>query len=120
MSGLTGSKLETVLDAAQRCLHRHGVRKTTMEDIARAAGMSRPAVYQYVRNRDDAFRRLAAREYQAALVNAEAEAIGDGRWPSGWPGCSPSGSTSWPAATRPGPASCWRSATTWSGRSWPA
>ena len=78
MSGPSGSKLETVLDAAQGCLRRHGVRKTTMEDIARAAGMSRPAVYQYVRNRDDAFRRLAAREYQAALVNAEAEAIGDG------------------------------------------
>ena len=78
MSGPSGSRLEAVLDAAEVCLRRHGVRKTTMEDIARAAGMSRPAVYQYVRNRDDAFRRLAAREYQAALVNAEAEAIGDG------------------------------------------
>ena len=78
MSGPAGSRLEAVLDAANQCLRRHGVRKTTMEDIARAAGMSRPAVYQYVRNRDDAFRRLAAREYTAALVSAEAEAIGDG------------------------------------------
>jgi AcrR family transcriptional regulator len=78
MSGPSGSKLEAVLDAADQCLRRHGVRKTTMEDIARAAGMSRPAVYQYVRNRDDAFRRLAARAYTAALVSAEAEAIGDG------------------------------------------
>jgi TetR/AcrR family transcriptional regulator len=76
MSG--GSRREAVLDAAYQCLLRHGARKTTMEDIARVAGMSRPAVYQYVRNREDAFRRVAARGYAAALVEAEAEALGDG------------------------------------------
>lgn len=67
-----------MLDAAYQCLLRHGVHKTTVEDIARAAGMSRPAVYQYVRNKEDAFARLAARVYDAALAGARAEAAGDG------------------------------------------
>jgi AcrR family transcriptional regulator len=63
-------RLTKVLDAAYACFVRHGVRKTTMEDIAHAAGMSRPAVYQYVRSKDDAYRRLAARVYDAALGEA--------------------------------------------------
>src|SRR5215467_7630578 len=54
-------RLAKVLDAAYGCFVRHGVRKTTMEDIAHAAGISRPAVYQYVRSKDDAYRRLAAK-----------------------------------------------------------
>jgi AcrR family transcriptional regulator len=63
-------QLDRVLDAAYQCFVRHGVRKTTMEDIAVAAGMSRPAVYQYVRSKDDAYRRLAAQLYDAALARA--------------------------------------------------
>jgi TetR/AcrR family transcriptional regulator len=51
--------VDQILDAAYECLNRHGVLKTTMDDIAKAAGMSRPAVYQYVRNKEDVFRRLA-------------------------------------------------------------
>jgi AcrR family transcriptional regulator len=66
---------EKVLDAAYACFVRHGVRKTTMEDIAAAAGMSRPALYQYVRSKDDAYRRLSARVYEGALH--EARAAGD-------------------------------------------
>ncbi|MFE7169752.1 TetR/AcrR family transcriptional regulator [Streptomyces sp. NPDC057616] len=49
-----------------------GVRRSTMDNIAREAGMSRPAVYQYVRNKQDAFRRLAARLLDAALADARA------------------------------------------------
>jgi AcrR family transcriptional regulator len=71
-------RLAKVLDAAYACFVRHGVRKTTMEDIAVAAGMSRPAVYQYVRSKDDAYRRLAARVYAGALQEARGEAAGPG------------------------------------------
>jgi TetR/AcrR family transcriptional regulator len=49
-----------------------------MDDIAAAAEMSRPAVYQYVRNKDDAFRRLATRLFDAALHRASAASTGDG------------------------------------------
>jgi len=36
------ARLERVLDAAYQCFTRHGVRKTTMDDIAAAAGMCPP------------------------------------------------------------------------------
>lgn len=67
-------RLSAILDAAYACFARHGVR-TTMDDIARRAGISRPAVYQYVRNKEDAFRRLAQRLFDQALLRARA-AIG--------------------------------------------
>lgn len=63
-------RLTEVLDATYTCLTLHGVRRTTMDDIAREAGMSRSAVYQYVRNKDDAFRRLAERLHTQALDQA--------------------------------------------------
>lgn len=63
-------RLEEVLDAAYDCLTRYGVRRTTMDDIASTMGVSRSAVYQYVRNKDDAFRRLAERLHTQALERA--------------------------------------------------
>jgi TetR/AcrR family transcriptional regulator len=71
---MSDERLAAVLDATYHCFARHGVRRTTMEDIATAAGMSRPAVYQYVRNKDDAFRRLAERLFATARAAARAAA----------------------------------------------
>jgi AcrR family transcriptional regulator len=65
-----GDRLAKVIDATYACLALHGVRRTTMDDIAQAAGMSRSAVYQYVRNKDDAFRKLAERLHAQALSRA--------------------------------------------------
>ena len=63
-------RLAEVLDAAYTCLTRYGVRRTTMDDIAQEMGVSRSAVYQYVRNKDDAFRRLAGQLHEQALAEA--------------------------------------------------
>src|SRR4051812_38463210 len=41
-----------------------------MDDIAQEAGVSRGAVYQYIRNKEDAFRRLAGRLLDEALASA--------------------------------------------------
>ncbi|MCD0485924.1 TetR/AcrR family transcriptional regulator [Streptacidiphilus sp. ASG 303] len=71
-------KAELVLDAAYACFTRHGVRRTTMDDIARQAGMSRPAVYQHVRNKEDAFRRLASRLLDRSLADARSAAQAPG------------------------------------------
>lgn len=38
---------EEILDAAQASLEAFGVRRTTMSDIARRAGLSRPTVYRH-------------------------------------------------------------------------
>lgn len=70
--------MSRILQAAYTCFTRHGVRRTTMEDIAAAAGMSRPAVYQYVRNKDEAFRHLAASIFDQTLARARAAATAGG------------------------------------------
>lgn len=75
---MSGERLDAILDAAYQCFARHGARRTTMDDIALAAGLSRPAVYQYVRNKDDVFERLCRRMFDAALARARAAAIGPG------------------------------------------
>jgi AcrR family transcriptional regulator len=69
--------IDRILDAAYASFTRHGIRRTTMDDIAAAAGMSRPAVYQYVKNKDDVFLRLANRLFGAALAQATAAATSD-------------------------------------------
>ncbi|MET7443258.1 helix-turn-helix domain-containing protein [Streptomyces sp. NPDC005568] len=65
-------RLHTILQAAYTCFTRHGVRRTTMDDLARQAGMSRPAVYQYVRNKEDAFKRLVQHLLDDALAASRA------------------------------------------------
>ncbi|MCM0679087.1 TetR/AcrR family transcriptional regulator [Micromonospora phytophila] len=71
---MSNERLDVILAAAYECFTRHGVRRTTMDDIAAMAGMSRPAVYQYVRNKDDAYRRLAERLFAGTLAEARASA----------------------------------------------
>ncbi|MGW4772139.1 TetR/AcrR family transcriptional regulator [Nocardia sp. NPDC004278] len=67
-------RLAEVLDATYACLTRYGVRRTTVDDIAATMGVSRSAVYQYVRSKDDAVRRLAERLHTRALARAETAA----------------------------------------------
>ncbi|PRY39905.1 TetR/AcrR family transcriptional regulator [Umezawaea tangerina] len=74
---MSTTRLDEVLDATYYCLARFGVKRTTMDDIAQAAGMSRSAVYQYVRNKDDAVRRLAMRLHDTATDKAVAAAAAD-------------------------------------------
>jgi AcrR family transcriptional regulator len=62
----TDSRQISILQAATRAFATYGYRKTSMNDIADAAGMSRPAVYQYFRNKDDIFRRLVQFYYDRA------------------------------------------------------
>ena len=61
---------ERLLDSAEACVERFGPSKTSMEDVARAAGVSRATVYRYFDNRDDVLGAVASR--QAAEVAAEA------------------------------------------------
>ena len=60
-------KLEPALDATERCLARHGVRRTTMSDIAREMGVSRPTLYKHLTSVEEAIAMVAARQLYVIL-----------------------------------------------------
>lgn len=60
---------QQMLDAAVTAFGRHGYRSASMDDIAEAAGVSKPLVYQYLRSKDDLFTSCIERE-AAALTKA--------------------------------------------------
>lgn len=59
-------RLEPILDAAFRAFSVYGYRRTSMDDIAKGAGMSRSALYLHFRNKEDIFRSLAVRYFEEA------------------------------------------------------
>src|SRR5882757_3910351 len=61
---------ERILAAAERCIDRHGIRKTTMDDVACEVGLSRPSVYRYFADRDDLLIELITRHARALLGRA--------------------------------------------------
>jgi AcrR family transcriptional regulator len=66
----TDDARERILAAAERCIDRHGIRKTTMDDIASEVGLSRPSVYRYFADRDDLLIELDTRHARALLDRA--------------------------------------------------
>lgn len=56
------AKAHRILDAAADLILRWGYNKTTMDDIARQAGVAKGTVYLYWKSREDLFRALIARE----------------------------------------------------------
>jgi AcrR family transcriptional regulator len=44
---------QRIIATARECFLKYGPRRTTMEDIAAAAGIARPALYRYVASRDE-------------------------------------------------------------------
>jgi AcrR family transcriptional regulator len=69
-SASTDDARERILAAAERCIDRHGIRKTTMDDIASEVGLSRPSVYRYFADRDDLLIELNIRHARAMLNRA--------------------------------------------------
>jgi AcrR family transcriptional regulator len=61
---------DRILAAAERCIDRHGIRKTTMDDIASEVGLSRPSVYRYFADRDDLLVELITLHVRALLDRA--------------------------------------------------
>jgi AcrR family transcriptional regulator len=45
--------LRPIVAAARQCFARYGVNKTRMDDVAKAAGMPRPYLYEYVTGKDE-------------------------------------------------------------------
>lgn len=61
---------ELLKQAAQRCVERYGIEKTTMEDVAREAGVSRPSLYRYFQDRDDLVLAVVADRSRALVDRA--------------------------------------------------
>lgn len=59
---------ERIIDAAEECFSRYGVSKTTVEDIAAAAGLSRATVYRSISGgRDELILAVILRDLQRFL-----------------------------------------------------
>lgn len=74
-------KQQAILEAAWAAFATYGYRKTSMDDIARGAGVSRPALYLHYRNKEDIFRSLARHIYDLAARDLEAELAREGPLP---------------------------------------
>lgn len=69
---MADEKRDAVFEAAADVFSRYGFRRTSMNDVAEAAGISRPALYLMFDNKEDLFRQLAsfrqAEAIEAAVV----------------------------------------------------
>jgi AcrR family transcriptional regulator len=55
----TEQREAAILDASFKVFTRYGFTRTTMDDIAQEAGISRPALYQHFKNKKDIYRAFA-------------------------------------------------------------
>lgn len=59
-------KEAAILRAAFECFARYGLRRTSMADIAKGAGMSRPALYLHYAGKDDIFNALVRIHFETS------------------------------------------------------
>jgi AcrR family transcriptional regulator len=69
--GAAGSGRERMLDAAESCLERFGLAKTTISDVAQAAELSRATLYREFGNRDGLLLAVATRDAERTASEAE-------------------------------------------------
>ena len=68
-SRISDERQETILAAAQSLIAEKGVEAVSMADLAKATGLSRPAIYQYFASKDHVLAELVINE-MADLSNA--------------------------------------------------
>jgi AcrR family transcriptional regulator len=64
-----------ILDATMLVFRRHGFRRSSIEQVAEAAGLTRQALYHHFESKEALFRAVIARVHETALA-AEEAAIG--------------------------------------------
>lgn len=70
-------KRRRVLEGATKVFLAYGFQRTTMDDIARAAEMSRPALYLVFRNKTDIYRAIAAEMLDETVAQTREGLRGD-------------------------------------------
>lgn len=71
-------KRNRLLDGAMKVFLAYGYQRVTMDDIARAADMSRPALYLLFRNKADIYRGIADRMFEISLTRITERLAGSG------------------------------------------
>ncbi|MCT2592110.1 TetR/AcrR family transcriptional regulator [Streptomyces sp. N2-109] len=69
---------QQMLDAAVAGFARHGYSAASMDDIAEAAGVSKPLVYQYLKSKEDLFTACIERESAALIAAVRAGTLSGG------------------------------------------
>ena len=59
------------MDAAEACFDKYGIAKTTMDDIAKMAGVSRPTVYRHFSDRDTLILAVVIRRSRQLIDRAQ-------------------------------------------------
>ena len=72
------AKSDHILDAALPVFVRHGFRKTSMADIARAASISRASLYLSFGSKEELFRAGSTRAHASTMREVEAALAGGG------------------------------------------
>lgn len=70
------ASLDPFLDAAARCFARHGIKRTSVQDVAQELRVNRTTVYRQVGNVDHQVRLLLARELNRLLATLPAALAG--------------------------------------------
>lgn len=76
--GPEDAKKLRALDGALKAFFSYGYQRTSMDDIAKAAGMSRPALYLIFRNKADIFRAGAERVFERSAIRMDEVLNGPG------------------------------------------
>src|SRR5262245_8323399 len=71
-------KRARILDGAMKVFLTYGYQRVTMEDIARAADISRPALYLLFKNKADIYRAIGAALLERSAASAEEELAKEG------------------------------------------
>ncbi len=71
------ARAQRILDAAAELIQRWGYKKTTVEDIARQAGVAKGTIYLHWKTREDLFEALLLRESVAMLKALQAAIASD-------------------------------------------
>lgn len=69
--GADEQRRQQILDAAAHCFLQYGFAKTSMDDVAKKAGISRPAIYLKFKNKEDLFSGVYIDVVEKSLVKAE-------------------------------------------------
>jgi AcrR family transcriptional regulator len=64
-----------ILDAGEQCIHRFGIRRTSMGEVARVGKLSRGSIYRYFSDKDSLVEGIFRRRQESFLNRTEARLV---------------------------------------------